>query len=105
MAEQIIRQNALPINSELLLPSIADSSIVMVGDNTHGTTEFYQFRADITKHLIVEKGFTLIGIEWDWVDVGRINQYVQGKSNDKNAWMAISAIKRFPTFMYKNHPF
>jgi erythromycin esterase-like protein len=105
MAEQIIQQNALPIDPKVLLDSIGSSRVVMVGDNTHGTTEFYRFRSDITKSLIMEKGFTLIGIEWDWVDVNRINQYVLGISNDKRAWDALSAIERFPEFMYENHPF
>lgn len=107
MAEslQIIQQNALPINPELLMNSIGNSQIVMIGDNTHGTTEFYRFRSDMTKRLIIEKGFTVIGIEWDWVDVNRINQYILGQSNDQRAWDAISAIERFPEFMYENHPF
>lgn len=105
MAEQIIQQNALPIDPELLMPSIGNSQIVMIGDNTHGTTEFYQFRAEMTKRLIIEKGFTIIGVEWDWVDINRINQYILGNSNDQRAWDAISAIDRFPEFMYENYPF
>lgn len=104
MEEQIIRRNALPVDPELLLPSIGNSRIVMVGDNTHGTQNFYQFRAEMSKTLILEKGFTVIGIEWDFVDVGRVNQYILGNSTD-NMWDMQNFTTRFPEFMYENHPF
>lgn len=105
MAEVIIRKNALPIDFNLLSQSINDDSrVVMVGDNTHGTKEFYEFRADISKTLITQRGFTLIGVEWDWMDISRINQYILGKVDGK-AWDIIKDIQRFPEFMYENHPF
>lgn len=105
MEEQIIRQNALSVKPELLLPSIADSRIVMIGDSTHGSREFYQFRAEMSKRLIIEKEFTVIGVEWDFIDVSRINQYILGVSSHQKAWDVLKTIHRFPTFMYKNHPF
>lgn len=97
VAERIIQQNALPINFNILLVIFPLSLLV--------TIEFYQFRADLTKRLILEKGFTLIGVEWDWVDINRINNYILGQSNDRNAGEAVTPIDRFPEFMYDNHPF
>lgn len=105
IAERIIQHNALPININFLLKSIGNIPLVSVGDDTHGTVEFYEFRAELTKRLILEKGFTLIGVEWDWIDINRINNYILGQSNDRTAQEAVSPINRFPEFMYDNHPF
>lgn len=103
MAEQIIKRNALPINPDLLMNSIGNSRIVMIGDNTHGTSDFYYFRSEMSKKLITEKGFTVIGIEWDWVDVNKLNQYILG--NTRGPLNINDLTDRFPEFMYENHPF
>jgi erythromycin esterase-like protein len=50
----------------------------MIGEASHGTDCFYRHRAEITKRLIQEKGFTLVGLEADWPDTARVNQYVRG---------------------------
>jgi len=74
----------------------------MIGEATHGTQEFYQHRADITKRLIQEQGFTIVAVEGDWPDVYRINRYVCGKSKDKNAKEALGDFGRFPRWMWRN---
>ena len=52
---------------------IGDSPLVLIGEATHGTHEFYRERAQITKRLIKEKGFTAVAVEADWPDAYRVN--------------------------------
>uniref|UniRef100_UPI0013CFBEFA erythromycin esterase family protein n=3 Tax=Pseudomonadota TaxID=1224 RepID=UPI0013CFBEFA len=68
---------------------------------THGTREFYQTRADITRQLIVQGGFDAVAIEGDWPDVWRINRYVQGEGAD-TATEALGDFQRFPEWMWRN---
>jgi erythromycin esterase-like protein len=74
----------------------------LLGEATHGTHEFYRERAEITKRLIKEKGFTAVAVEADWPDAFRVNRYVRGLSDDKNANEALGGFKRFPTWMWRN---
>lgn len=80
----------------------ASSKVCLIGEATHGTHEFYKIRADITKRLITEKGFTFVAVEGDWPDVYRINRYVCGKGKDKSAQEALSDFQRFPKWMWRN---
>ena len=59
--------------TELIL-SIGDAQIVLIGDGSHGTYEFYAHRANITKRLLEEKGFSVIAVEADWPDAFRVNR-------------------------------
>jgi erythromycin esterase-like protein len=68
-----------------LLEYIGDASFVLLGEATHGTHEFYRQRAQITKRLIIEKGFTAVAVEADWPDAYRVNRYVRGASADSDA--------------------
>jgi erythromycin esterase len=61
-----------------LLESIGDARYVLLGEASHGTSEFYTWRAEITKRLITEKGFSFIAVEGDWPDCYRVNRYVKG---------------------------
>lgn len=85
-----------------LLEYVGNASIVLLGEATHGTREFYRARAEITKRLIKEKGFKFIAIEGDWPDAYRVNQYVKKSGNDKNALEALRDFKRFPAWMWRN---
>lgn len=85
-----------------LMKMIADSSLVLIGEATHGTHEFYRERAQITKRLIKEKGFTAVAVEADWPDAYRVNRYVRGESADADAVEALSGFKRFPSWMWRN---
>jgi len=79
---------------------------VMIGEATHGTEEFYELRAEITKRLIAEKGFSFVSVEGDWPDVHRINRYVQhfhGENEDQSALEALGDFERFPQWMWRNH--
>jgi len=85
-----------------LIQAIDNKKIIMIGDGSHGTDEFYKLRADLTKKLITEKGVNFIVIEWDWPDVYRINQYINGVSNDKSSQQSLDNITRFPLWMWRN---
>jgi len=90
-------------NYKSILDSISDDvNVVMIGEASHGTECFYRHRAEITKRLIEEKGFTIIGLEADWPDTHKFNRYVNGQGNDSSSIEALSDYERFPTWMWKN---
>jgi len=85
-----------------LLAFVANARLCLLGEATHGTHEFYRERAEITKRLIKERGFTAVAVEADWPDAFRVNRYVRGLSDDANANEALGGFKRFPTWMWRN---
>ena len=86
-----------------LLQLAGNARFVLLGEATHGTHEFYQERAAITRRLIIEKGFTALAVEADWPDAYRVNRYVRGVGNDANVREALSGFERFPAWMWRNH--
>ena len=64
--------------ADVLDDLIGDARIVLIGESSHGTHEFYEARAEITKWLIQHKGFTAVAAEADWPDAYRVNRFVQG---------------------------
>src|SRR5437660_9709039 len=102
-----VREAAQPLEGRArdydpLLKLIGDARFCLLGEATHGTHEFYRERAEITKRLIKEQGFTAIAVEADWPDAFRVNRYVRGLSDDGNANEALRGFKRFPTWMWRN---
>jgi len=85
-----------------LMDLIGDASLVLIGEASHGTHEFYRERAQITKRLIKEKGFAAVAVEADWPDAYRVNRYVQGRGTDTDATEALAGFKRFPGWMWRN---
>src|SRR6266496_3162811 len=85
-----------------LLKLIQGARFCLLGEATHGTHEFYRERAEITKRLIKEQGFTAVAVEADWPDTFRVNRYVRGLSDDRSANEALGGFKRFPTWMWRN---
>jgi erythromycin esterase-like protein len=85
-----------------LIELIGAAHFCLLGEATHGTQEFYRERAEITKRLIKERGFTAVAVEADWPDAFRVNRYVRGLSDDRDANEALSGFKRFPTWMWRN---
>lgn len=82
-----------------LLARIGDRRIVLIGEASHGTSEFYRLRARITQRLIEEKGFGIVAIEADWPDAARIDNYVRHRSVPPSEWTAFA---RFPSWMWRN---
>jgi erythromycin esterase-like protein/predicted phosphoribosyltransferase len=87
---------------ETLEELIGDARIVLIGESSHGTHEFYEARAVITKWLIEEKGFCAVAAEADWPDAYRVNRYARGLGDDKSADEALSGFERFPAWMWRN---
>ncbi|TFK57397.1 hypothetical protein OE88DRAFT_129051 [Heliocybe sulcata] len=85
-----------------LLSAIGDAEVVLIGDGSHGTYEFYAHRANITKRLIEEKGFNAVAVEADWPDAFRVNRYIHGLGNIKSARDSLRDFERFPKWMWKN---
>jgi erythromycin esterase-like protein/predicted phosphoribosyltransferase len=85
-----------------LMDLVGEARFVLLGEASHGTHEFYRERAQITKRLIEEKGFTAVAAEADWPDAYRVNRYVRGVSDDVDAIEALADFRRFPTWMWRN---
>lgn len=86
-----------------LLNSIGEASIVMLGEASHGTREYYLWRSHITKRLIEEKGFRFIAVEGDWPDCYEINRYIKGYTNEKDpSAKLIECFHRWPSWMWAN---
>jgi len=85
-----------------LMGLIGDARFVLIGEASHGTHEFYRERAQITKRLIREKGFTAVAVEADWPDAYRVGQYVRGQGDDNDAVEALAGFRRFPAWMWRN---
>ncbi|MET1115760.1 MAG: erythromycin esterase family protein [Comamonas sp.] len=82
-----------------LLDRIGDARIVLLGEATHGTSEFYRMRERISRQLIERKGFKFIAIEGDWPDAARIDRYVRHAGHRAAQW---STFARFPRWMWRN---
>ena len=85
-----------------ILDVVGDAPYVLIGEASHGTHEFYRIRAEITKRLILEKGFTSVAVEADWPDAYRVNRYVRGTGPDADAVDALGDFRRFPSWMWRN---
>jgi erythromycin esterase-like protein len=86
-----------------LIDLVGNCKYVLLGEATHGTHEFYKARAEITKRLILEKGFNAICWESDWPDALRINRYIRNiESEAQTALDALDDYKRFPRWMWRN---
>src|SRR5437588_8350025 len=85
---------------------------VLLGEASHGTSEFYNWRVEITKRLIAEKQFSFIAVEGDWPDCYEVNRYVKGiaatdseeadRSNSNSAYDILYSFNRWPTWMWAN---
>ncbi|HUK03163.1 MAG TPA: protein-L-isoaspartate(D-aspartate) O-methyltransferase [Steroidobacteraceae bacterium] len=82
-----------------LLQRIGEARVVLLGEATHGTSEFYRMRARISRELIERKGFSFVAIEGDWPDAARIDHYVRHAEYAPSEWTAFA---RFPMWMWRN---
>jgi erythromycin esterase-like protein len=78
------------------------ASLVLIGEATHGTHEFYRIRADLTRALIRHRGFTCVAAEADWPDAYRANRWVRLLGDDETAEAALGDFTRFPRWMWRN---
>jgi protein-L-isoaspartate(D-aspartate) O-methyltransferase len=82
-----------------LIGRVGETRVVLIGEASHGTSEFYRLRARITQRLIEEKGFKIVAVEADWPDAARIDHYVRHRDVSPSEWTAFA---RFPTWMWRN---
>jgi erythromycin esterase-like protein len=77
----------------------ADAKVILLGEATHGTSQFYRARAMITRRLIEKHGFNIVAVEADWPDAARIDRHVRHKAHEPSPKEAFA---RFPTWMWRN---
>ncbi len=104
---EVLRGEALRLGDSVhdydaLLDSVGERSLVLLGEATHGTQEFYRMRAEITLRLIAEQGFDAVVVEADWPDAYRLNLFVRGEGEDVGAASAFDDFERFPRWMWRN---
>jgi erythromycin esterase-like protein len=104
---QSIQRCARPVRSapsdyDEIVARAEGARLVLLGEATHGTHEFYRERALITRRLIEEQGFAGVAAEADWPDAWRVSRYVRGVGDDPDAADALAGFRRFPTWMWRN---
>ncbi len=91
-----------PGDYDPLLDWIGDCRIVLIGEASHGTGNFYRERARITRLLIENKRFNAVAIEGDWPDAHRVHRFIRGSGSDASADQALGGFARFPSWMWRN---
>src|SRR5919201_1528616 len=80
----------------------AGAKVVLLGEATHGTSEFYRARAAITRRLIERHGFTIVAVEADWPDAAAIDRFVRHRPASRVVHDGAAPFQRFPTWMWRN---
>lgn len=107
-AVRLVANAALPLSQlvssgfQAVRDAIGDARVVMIGEGTHGTQEFYKLRADLTKQLIEHHGFSFVAVEGDWPDAYRLNRWVKGREGDSSLESAMDSFERWPRWMWRN---
>jgi erythromycin esterase-like protein len=107
VSTSVIQRHLRPLNLsepdyDELIGAIGDASLVLIGEASHGTHEFYQQRAELTKLLIEQRGFHAVAAEADWPAALRVHRYVNEETNDRSANEALADFTRFPAWMWRN---
>ena len=79
-----------------------EARVVLLGEASHGTSEFYRARAAISRRLIERHGFNIVAVEADWPDAATIDRYVRHRGWREGE---LNAFERFPTWMWRNREF
>jgi erythromycin esterase len=100
---QISRNLQRMADLDVLIERVGDARLVLIGEASHGTSEFYVWRALLSQRLIQEKDFSFVAVEGDWPDCYEINRYVKGYPDSPNkASQVLQAFSRWPTWMWAN---
>jgi erythromycin esterase-like protein len=101
--KKIAKPLSSPADLDPLIDAIGDARFVLLGEASHGTSEFYTWRTQISKRLIEQHGFSFIAVEGDWPDCYRVNRYVKGMPDSgDSARDVLHAFERWPTWMWAN---
>jgi erythromycin esterase-like protein len=87
---------------ERIVNRLGPARVYLLGEASHGTQDFYNVRASITKHLIEHRWLSAVALEADWPDAYRVNRFVRGEGPDADANAALSGFERFPGWMWRN---
>ncbi len=102
LRDAVIPLCGAPGDFDHLLYLAREKKIVLLGEASHGTHEFYRIRGEITKRLIKEQGFNAVAVEADWPDAYRVNRFVLGEGEDAEGIDALGGFLRFPQWMWRN---
>lgn len=102
-----IRRRSIPLRTAAdlgaLVEAAGDARYVLLGEASHGTSEFYRYRAELTRRLVEEKGFRMIAVEGDWPSCFTVNRYVKwAPGAPETAEAALQDFNRWPTWMWAN---
>lgn len=99
-----VRSAVLPLEDEgdldPLLRRLGRARVVMIGEASHGTSEFYQWRARITRRLLQDHGFSFVAVEGDWPDCMRLTRFLKGGEGD--TLEVLRSFERWPSWMWAN---
>jgi erythromycin esterase-like protein len=103
----VVRRHAIRVDIETAASRLMNAIdpgalLVLIGESTHGTHEFYRIRANLTRALIQHRGFTCVAAEADWPDAYRANRWVRLAGEDQTAEEALAEFTRFPRWMWRN---
>src|SRR5262249_48662192 len=94
---------AAPADFDALLDRAAGARLVLLGEASHGTHEFYAWRAALTRRLIEEMDFSFVAVEGDWRDCDRVDRVVRGDPGaPDDPYAALHLFDRWPTWMWAN---
>jgi protein-L-isoaspartate(D-aspartate) O-methyltransferase len=102
---RLIADHAEPFGSiedadlDALIDRIGDARVVLIGEASHGTSEFYEMRARITRELVEQRGFNVVALEADWPDTATIDRRVRDLPRQS---LREGPFSRFPTWMWRN---
>ncbi|WP_245954516.1 erythromycin esterase family protein [Paenibacillus flagellatus] len=98
-----IRRDSFRLNGpddlDRIVEAAGNAKYVLLGEASHGTSEFYTLRTELTKKLVERKGFRFVAVEGDFPSCQAVNRYVKGASG-KPDWLA--SFDRWPTWMWAN---
>ncbi len=86
-----------------LVDRVGNDRFVLIGEASHGTADYYRWRAEVTRRLITERGFSFVAVEGDWPDCFRINRWAKGRADaESSAQEVLGRFERWPTWMWAN---
>ena len=107
-AVEEIRSLASPLRTSAdldpVIERIGDARYVLLGEASHGTADYYGWRAALTRRLIAERGFSFVAVEGDWPDCAAVDRWVKDRADPADrAVDVLGRFDRWPTWMWANH--